>query len=220
MERQKVVLKTMSENIVISSSVLTMDLYTFNSVPHLVRSGVDNASGVNDAIDAVYNEEFSRARQSNFIKLFALATKHLPTDGIVVLISDGRPYSKRKTKASKLVKSSCNAVQKFRRTRGDAKVLCMQPSDKQFMTPFLKCACDYVWASFNDSEDNGIDMADKVCDVPVAVKNPCLGHNSKSSCMSIHGDPKSGVIDPALRSRVCKWRRKKCYVSKAFTRFY
>lgn len=190
---------------------------------------VEVTSNKTQAIESI-NEFLATTEVSQFyteyIPIFTHAQESLPPDSTIVIVSDGKPFTKKYRGKKKAMVESCNARLSLKRTNPDIKVLCFQSTKESKATPFFKCACDAIWLqsdyTMSDKEYVADQMKDIVCDKFEKQPNPCRCIDNKNDCKSVMktnmGNDRKTVFD--VVSSHCYWKDNECHVRPNYSTIY
>lgn len=225
MERQKYVIENLVGMLDIHENAMSIGVSSF-ALKYYQNIGI--TSDMNQAIKNV-GDFLAKNQKSKFyteyIPIFTHAQEVLPPDSTIVIVSDGRPFTKKYRGRNKSTIVSCNARQYLRETHPDIKVLCFQSTMFSQATPFFKCACDAIWlqTEYKDNEDFVAEqMKNFVCNQFEKKSNPCRCVDNKKDCQKVMKTNSGGdqmTIFDAVSSH-CYWSKGMCLVKPQFEPIY
>jgi hypothetical protein len=198
-------------------SSFAKNYYEFKGIHNTTDSAID---GLNDFIDKPWEREYF----TNFIPIFRNA-KELPENSVVVIASDGKPFTVDYKGRKKSIIVTCKSRMKLRKLRPDIKVLCFQSSKQKKVSDFYKCACDGVWLSYKNYDKNVASEQIKnfICSHESnKPTNPCPAVRTRKACRRIERTNSGGIPVTIMDvvSPHCRWKRRKCQVRKNFAPIY
>jgi len=227
MEIQERMLKGLVKRITFGQEASKLNMLTFNKDVQEVENGIDNDSDAIKAYRKFARSDIERGRQTDYRKMFEYFENVNPGN-ILVLVTDGKPWIKNIKRDQK---RSIQAAKKFKKANPETVIYCFNPDNSKQVTPFLNNACDFVFSSTGDANNDlneatffGKKAGDNICMRNVETKktDPCSEVMTKPECTSIRGNIKNGkVVHPDVsKHKVCHWKRGVCHVTKRFKMFY
>ena len=177
-------------------------------------------------MQAFMSRPWKRVFYTEYIPIFTHA-RHLPENSVVIIASDGRPFTTKYRGSKKSTKISCDARNNLRKIRPDIKVLCFQSTKYNKATPFYRCGCDGVWLSYQkdyDKESVAEQMKNFICShKTVKEEDPCVGIIDKKKCRGVlkTNDGHSPVSIMDVVTSHCAWdKKRKCVIRRNFIPLY
>jgi hypothetical protein len=225
MNRQKAVIESLVNELDIHENAMKVGLSSFAKGYYHDIGLLSNSQVAINNVENFLAKKQKRKYYTEFIPIFTHAQEVLPLDSTIVLVSDGKPYTKKYGGKKKSVTESCKARQKLRISHPDVKVLCFQSTKKSNATPFFKCACDAIWLA-NEHKGNEAYVADQmknfVCNKFNKHSNPCKSVDNKKECRNVvknnMGGDQMSIFD--TMSSHCYWAKGKCRVKPQFEPIY
>ena len=185
-----------------------------------------SAKTAKKGMEAFMDRSWQRVFYTEYIPVFNHA-KGLPPNAVVVIASDGRPFTKKYRGKKRSTVISCAERDKLKKLRPDIKILCFQSTTYNKPTPFHKCACDGIWLSYKKNYDQDFvaeQMKNFICShEPDKEPDPCVGVESKTECKKVlrTNDGHTPVSIFELVSPHCVWhKRHGCMLHKNFKPLY
>jgi hypothetical protein len=225
LSRQFGVINSLLDKIDIGKRGMSVAYSSFAKGYHHNNGIYTNTKTAKKGMDEFMDRPWARIFYTEYIPIFKHA-KGLPPNSVVVIASDGRPFTKKYRGKKKSIKVSCDARENLYHHRPDVKILCFQSSKFKKPTPFHKCACDGIWLG-NKKNYNQDFIADQIkhfiCSQnKVKEINPCMSVCDKKKCKKVlrTNDGHAPVTIFDLVSPHCVWKNKKCVLHKNFKPLY
>lgn len=225
MTRQKNVIDSLVSKLDINPNAMSVGVLSFALRYYEdIEVTSDRDTAINN-INSFLAKRQKKQFYTDYIPIFRHAQDTLPSDSTIVIVSDGKPYSKKYRGSHKSTIESCKAREELRRSHPDIKVLCFQSTRFSKATPFFNCACDAVWLQ---TEHKGMEefvadqMKNFVCNQFQKKRNPCRCIDDRDDCRNVlrtnTGDDSVTIFERV--SPHCFWDGEFCRVKPEFKELY
>ena len=224
--KQFAVINQLLDIVDIDVNALSISLASFAKGYYHNNGIYTSTSSAKTGMQAFMDRSWKRVFYTEYIPIFTHA-KNLPNNAVVVIASDGRPFTKKYRGSKKSTKISCDARNKLKKARPDIKILCFQSTKYNKATPFYKCGCDGVWLSYQkdyDKEFVAEQMKNFICSHRTDKEDdPCVGIKDKKKCNGVmrtnSGHTPVSIMDVVTSH--CIWNKKrKCSIRRNFIPLY
>lgn len=202
---------------------LTLNLMEIHDFADVIFSNItDNAEAEILVAQYIHNQD-TDARGAHLGYVFNKGIELLPDDGIIVLVTDGKPAYTGKT-TTQAIDTTCDRADAFKEAKPNGMVYCLR-SAGETPTIFNCDACDFVFHS-NATREHVVELAedigDRICERNDPLPDsPCPLIIHKKACTAINGNPITGETGEGFDNyRVCKWRGTYCETNNRYKRFY